>query len=82
MEITVTLSEAELKALTCVALDPQEWAQNAVSERARVAMDDIFRLEVARMVADPGITEIPADRETVVLNYRPLPMEDKNARPE
>jgi hypothetical protein len=67
MEITITLTEAEAKALAYVAADPQEWAENAVHERARIAMDEIFQLEVQRMLADPNTTEIPADREAVVL---------------
>lgn len=67
MEIKITLSEAETKALSYVAFDPQEWAENAVKERARIAMEEIFQAEVARMLADPNTTEIPADRETVVL---------------
>lgn len=75
MKIEITLTEAEAKALSCIALDPQDWAENAVKERARIAMEDIFRLEVARMIQDPAITEIPADRETVVLNYQPAFME-------
>lgn len=67
MEIIITLTEAEAKALAYIAFDPQEWAENAVKERARIAMDEIFQLEVARMLADPDTTEIPADREAVVL---------------
>jgi hypothetical protein len=67
MEITITLTEAEAKALAYVAYDPQEWADNAVHERARIAMDEIFQIEVQRMLADPNTTEIPADREAVVL---------------
>jgi hypothetical protein len=67
MEYTITLTDAENKALAYVAYDPQEWIQNAASERARLAMEEIFQLEVARMLADPTITEIPADREAVVL---------------
>jgi hypothetical protein len=67
MEYTITLTDAEEKALSYVAYDPQEWIQNAASERARLAMEEIFQLEVARMLADPSITEIPADREAVVL---------------
>lgn len=67
MEITVTLTEAESKALAYVAFDPQEWAENAVKERARLAMDEIFQLEVKRMLEDETVTEIPADREAVVL---------------
>lgn len=68
MEINITLTEAETKALAYVAYDPQEWAENAVKERARIAMDEIFQIEVARMLTDPNTTEIPADREAVVLS--------------
>lgn len=67
MEITITLTEAEAKALAFVAADPTEWVTNVTHERARIAMDEIFQLEVARMLADPNTTEIPADREAVVL---------------
>jgi hypothetical protein len=67
MNITITLTEAEAKALAYVALSPQEWAENAVHERARIAIEEIFQLEVQRMLADPNTTEIPADREAVVL---------------
>lgn len=68
MDITITLTEAETKALAYVAYDPQEWAENAVKERARIAMEEIFQIEVQRMLADPNTTEIPADREAVVLS--------------
>jgi len=67
MEIKITLTEAEAKALSYVAYDPQEWAENAVKERARIAMEEIFQAEVQRMLSDPNTTEIPADREAVVL---------------
>jgi hypothetical protein len=64
---TITLSDAELKALAYVAYNPQDWIENAIHERCRLAMEEIFTQEVARMMVDPSITEIPADRETVVL---------------
>ena len=72
MKIEIMLTEAEAKALSSVAVSPQEWAENAVKERARLAMEEIFQFEVARMIQDPTVTEIPADRETVVLNYQPI----------
>ena len=68
MQIVVTLTPAEAKALAYAAIDPAAWAENAVKERARIAMEEIFQAEVQRMLADPNTTEIPADRETVVLN--------------
>lgn len=65
---TVTLTDAELKALAYVCYDPQDWIDNAIHERCRLAMEEIFTAEVARMVADPTTTSIPADREQVVLD--------------
>ncbi|CAB4171958.1 hypothetical protein UFOVP923_39 [uncultured Caudovirales phage] len=64
---TVTITDAEYKALAFDVLDPQDWIENAVHERCRVAMEEIFKQEVARMLADPETTSIPADREAVVL---------------
>ena len=65
--ITVTLSDAEFKALEVVAISAQDWIDNAVKERCRLAIEEIFQAEVQRMLADPTITEIPADRDAVVL---------------
>lgn len=65
---TVTLTDAELKALSCVVLDPQEWIDNAVHERCRLAIEEIVTKEIARMVADPSITAIPADHEQIILD--------------
>lgn len=79
MKIEITLTEAENKALAYVALDPSEWATNAVKERARIAMEEIFQLEVQRMLADPNTTEIPADREAVVLASILPSAEERNA---
>lgn len=66
-EYTITLTDAQNKALAHIAYDPHEWIQNAASERARLAMEEIFQKEMLRMLDDPSITEIPADREAVVL---------------
>ena len=67
MNITITLTEAQEKGLAFVAMSPQEWAENAVHERCRLAIDEIYDAEVARMTADPDITSIPADKDAVVL---------------
>ena len=67
MNITITLTEAQEKALAFVALSPQDWADNAVHNRCRIAIDEIYAAEVQRMTDDPAITSIPADKEAVVL---------------
>jgi hypothetical protein len=64
---TITLTDAETKAMEYVAFSVQDWADNALQNRARIAMDEIYDAEVARMTADPAITSIPADKEAVVL---------------
>jgi len=48
---TITLSDAEDKALGVVALDAQDWIDNAVKERCRIAMEEIIAAEVQRLLA-------------------------------
>ena len=64
---TVSITDAEKKAMEYIALSVQDWIDNVVDNRARIAMDEIYAAEVARMTADPDITSIPADKDAVVL---------------
>lgn len=48
---TITLSDAEDKALGVVALSQQDWINNAVHERCRIAIDEIVNAEVQRLLA-------------------------------
>jgi len=48
---TITLSDAEDKALHVVALDAQDWIDNVVHERCRVAMEDIVANYVKEQLA-------------------------------
>jgi hypothetical protein len=48
---TITLSDAEDKALHVVALSAQDWIDNAVHERCRIAIDEIVNAEVQRLLA-------------------------------
>jgi hypothetical protein len=48
---TITLSDAEDKALHTVALSAQDWIDNAVHERCRIAIDEIVNAEVQRKLA-------------------------------
>ena len=48
---TITLSDAEDKALNVVALSAQDWIDNAVHERCRIAIDEIVAAEVQRKLA-------------------------------
>lgn len=48
---TITLSDAENKALNVVSLSAQDWIDNAVHERCRIAIDEIVNAEVQRKLA-------------------------------
>ena len=65
---TTTLTDAETKAMEYIAVSVQDWTDNALKNRARISIDEIYDMEVARMTADPLITTIPADKEQVVLD--------------
>tara|TARA_B110000977_G_C10700119_1_gene347035 strand:+ start:279 stop:536 length:258 start_codon:yes stop_codon:yes gene_type:complete len=79
MNITITLTDAQEKALAYVAASPQEWAENAVHNRCNIAIDEIYNMEVARMTADPDITSIPADKDAVVLAADIQSVTERNA---
>ena len=54
-EIKVTLTDTELKCLEYAAASPKDWADNALTNRARIAKDEIIALLVAHCNAN-GIT--------------------------
>ena len=80
--LTIELTATQEKALAYVAASPQEWAENAVHNRARIAIDEIYDAEVARMTADPDITSIPADKDAVVLAANIQSAAERNAEAE
>ena len=47
----VVLSDAENKALGVVAASQQDWIDNAVHERCRIAIEEIVNAEVQRKLA-------------------------------
>jgi hypothetical protein len=52
--ITIQLTDTELKCMEYCAASPQDWADNAVTNRARIAGDEI----VATLVAHCNANEI------------------------
>jgi hypothetical protein len=62
MQYTITLTDAENKALAYVAASPQDWINNVVHERCRIAIDEIVNAEVQRkLVANEPITGTKED---------------------
>jgi len=52
--ITIEVTDTELKCIEYAAVSPQDWADNAVTNRARIAGDEI----VAALVAHCNANEI------------------------
>jgi len=48
---TINLSDAENKALGAVAFSQDDWIQNVVHERCRIAIEEIVAAEVQRLLA-------------------------------
>jgi hypothetical protein len=61
---TITLSAAEDAALSSVALSQNDWVQNAVHERCRVAIDEIVALTVQKCLETN--TQIPGSKDAMV----------------
>ena len=61
----VVLSDAENKALGVIAASQQDWIDNAVHERCRIAIEEIVAAEVQRKLA-AGET-ISGTKEDIVI---------------
>jgi len=64
IQYTISLTETEKAAMEYVAYNPQDWMDNAVHERARVAIDEIVKIAVDKFL-EAGQT-IPGSREEIV----------------
>jgi hypothetical protein len=62
---TITLTNAEDKALGAVAFSQNDWIQNAVHERCRIAIEEIVNAEVqSKLSAGKPIT---GSKEDIVM---------------
>ncbi len=64
MNYTITLTDTEKSAMEYVAYDPQDWVENAMKERARIAIEEIVKIAVEKFL-EAGQT-IPGSREEIV----------------
>lgn len=64
MDITITLTNSEYKGLQYAAVSPQDWADNALKNRARKAIDEIVDITV-KYCLDNSIA-IPSTRDEIV----------------
>lgn len=62
---TITLTDAEDKALGIFALSQEDWINNAIHERCRIAIDEVVNSEVQRKL-EIGET-ISGSKEDIVI---------------
>ena len=77
---TITLSDAEDKALGVVAYSQNDWIQNAVKERCRIAIEEIVASEVQRKLA--AGESITGDKDAIVLAAQVESAAERQARME
>jgi hypothetical protein len=63
-QYNITLSAAEDKALSYTAISQQDWIDNAIHERCRVAIEEISKICIEQCLAN-GI-QIPGSKEAMV----------------
>lgn len=77
VQYTITLSDAENKALGCIAASQEDWINNAVHERCRLAIEEIVAAEVQRKLA-AGET-ISGTKDDIVMAAPIMSAAEKNA---
>jgi hypothetical protein len=75
---TITLSDAEDKALGVVAFSQNDWIQNAVHERCRIAIEEIVNAEVQRKLA--ANEPITGSKDDIVMAAKVESAAERNAR--
>ena len=64
MNYTITLTAAEDAALSYAAFSQDDWIQNAVHERCRIAIEEIVALTVQQCL-DNGV-QLPGTKDDIV----------------
>ena len=63
MNYTVTLTETQRKAMEYIADDVDEWITNAATNRARIAIEEIIKLNTAHCNANSIAIAVGADAQ-------------------
>lgn len=75
---TITLTDAEDKALGVIAFSQQDWIDNAVHNRCRIAIEEIVAAEVQRKLA--AGESITGSKEDIVMAANVESAAEKQAR--
>lgn len=83
MIITINLSDDDLAVLQHDLVDPAEWIQQAVNSKVHKCRSRLINQELPKLIADPDVSDIPADESQLVKAIRTRPdYKDRKARDE
>lgn len=63
--LSVELTDLEYAALAHIAVDPHDWFQDMVKLRCKNTISEIADNKIKEMIADPNVTNIPADKNVI-----------------
>ena len=75
-QYTITLTDAQEKALRWVAVDPQDWIENFVFARCESAIDEIVDIEIKRIIASGGT--ISGSKDDIVMTSNIVSAEERS----
>lgn len=68
--IIFSITDNEQKVLDYNCPDPQDWIENAVRHVIDVVKDEIYELEVNRILENPNIATMINDKATIIKNFK------------
>ena len=77
-DYTITLTDAEDKALSVIASNKQEWINNAIKNRCRISKEEIVTSEIARIRAAGGT--VSGTDDEIVMAATVETVAERNAR--
>lgn len=76
-DFTITLTDAEKKALEYVAFNANDWIQNAIHERCRLAIEELVSDDISDRLAK-GLSISGTKEEMVLASTLPSAVERHN----
>lgn len=64
--VTINLTDLEERLMRSFCIDIQDFVENFVRYRIDTAKEEIYQREVQRMLNDPSITTMPANKDEIV----------------
>ena len=64
--ITVTLTNAEMRAFEFVVADPEQWVKDMIANKVAACTERMIAEAVRVLSADPAVTDMPAKPERLI----------------